>query len=146
MTLTCHPNSSFRVVVGFRPLDRKWVVHQILNAYWGVHRDEKKILRSLMHSLNFGLYEVFQSVDAAPKQIGFARVVTYHSTFSYICDVIIDPAYRGKGLGKFLMSEILADKAINATVCVLRSRDPEFYTRFGFAKCDAMLRKPGGAA
>jgi GNAT superfamily N-acetyltransferase len=36
--------------------------------------------------------------------IGFARCVTDFTTFSYLTDVWIDPAYQGKGLGTWLLT------------------------------------------
>jgi GNAT superfamily N-acetyltransferase len=37
-------------------------------------------------------------------QIGFARLITDETTFAYLTDVYILPAYTGKGLGKQLIS------------------------------------------
>jgi GNAT superfamily N-acetyltransferase len=40
------------------------------------------------------------------KLIGFARVVTDHVIFAYLCDVFILPEHQGKGYGKLLMQYI----------------------------------------
>lgn len=149
MTVACYPASTFKVSTDFSLLDRKWVVSQILTQYWGKFRDEKKILRSMMHSINFGLYEIAADRPEVimPKQIGFAQVLSNHSTISYLSDVIIDEKYRGKGLGKYLLSQIVLHPAVNNTVCLLRTRDGHrLYSGFGFSPAEGMLRKPGGAA
>jgi len=36
-------------------------------------------------------------------QVGFARVVSDYVTVSYLCDVVIAPAHRGKGIGKWML-------------------------------------------
>ncbi len=55
---------------------------------------------SIENSLNFGLY--YQN-----KQIGFARIISDYSTIAYLGDVYILKEYRGKGLSKWLMNEIM---------------------------------------
>lgn len=55
---------------------------------------------SIENSLNFGLY-------SKKKQIGFARVISDYSTIAYLGDVFIIEKYRGKGLSKLLINEIM---------------------------------------
>ncbi len=79
------------------------VVHGFLRgAYWspGVPRDV--VERAMEHSLCFGLY--------APggAQAGFARVVTDHAAIAYLADVFVVSAYRGRGLGVWLIETVLA--------------------------------------
>jgi GNAT superfamily N-acetyltransferase len=56
--------------------------------------------RAADHSLNFGIYH-------GDKQVGYARVVTDYCRVAYLADVFITPAYRGMGLSKWLMEEIM---------------------------------------
>src|SRR5712692_3570702 len=63
----------------------------------GIPRDV--VERSIEHSLCFGLYR--EKPDR--KQVGFARVVTDHATFAWLCDVFVLEEYRGRGLGKLLV-------------------------------------------
>lgn len=44
------------------------------------------------------------------KQVGFARVITDYAVFAWLLDVFILKDFRGKGLGKMLMAEIMANK------------------------------------
>lgn len=42
--------------------------------------------------------------DKTPQQIGLARLVTDEQTFAWLTDVYVLPDYKGKGLGKWLIS------------------------------------------
>ena len=75
------------------------------STYWAAVRSEEVIRESIRHSLCFGLFH-------GEKQIGFARVVTDFCTVAYLCDVIIAEEYRGAGLGKWLVSTILAHPSL----------------------------------
>lgn len=48
----------------------------------------------------------FSLLSPAEEFSGMARLVTDLATFAYLCDVIIDPQYRGMGLGKWMMQTI----------------------------------------
>ena len=72
-------------------------IHAFLaRAYWSVGLPREVLERAVEHSLVFGLYR-------AAGQIGFARVVTDHATFAYLADVFVLEAFRGHGLGKWLV-------------------------------------------
>ncbi|MEV6580715.1 GNAT family N-acetyltransferase [Streptomyces sp. NPDC051582] len=79
------------------------LVHRWLSqdAYWALGRSREKHDRAVEQSLNFGVYE---TVSGA--QVGYARVVTDLATFGWLCDVYIDRAARGKGLGTILVAAI----------------------------------------
>ncbi len=55
---------------------------------------------SIENSLNFGLY--YEN-----KQIGYARIISDYSTIAYLGDVFIVKEYRGNGLSKWLINEIM---------------------------------------
>ncbi|MDJ1157271.1 GNAT family N-acetyltransferase [Chelatococcus sp. SYSU_G07232] len=50
----------------------------------------------------------FAAFDAAGGICAFARVVSDRATFAHLCDVIVDPARRGGGIGKALVAAIMA--------------------------------------
>ena len=81
-------------------LDREVIAGFLSRAYWSNHRPRAVVERSIEHSLCFGIY-------ASDRQIGFARVISDFSVFAYLCDVFIDEAYRGIGLGKWLLAGIM---------------------------------------
>ena len=111
-------------------------VHSLLKgSYWAAERSKETIDKSIEHSLCFSMFRDGQ-------QIGFARVVTDFATFSWIADVIVDPQFRGQGLGKFLMRCITEHQAIAATKQSLRTKDAHgLYEQFGFARTEFMIRK-----
>jgi len=84
------------------------LIHRYLSeeSYWakGIPRDI--VEKSIANSLCFGVYCNDEQTLPAGGQVGFARLVTDKATFAYLADVFILPAYRGKGLSKFLMETI----------------------------------------
>ncbi|MEU5382800.1 MULTISPECIES: GNAT family N-acetyltransferase [Kitasatospora] len=112
-------------------LDRE-AVHRWLSedAYWALGRPRDKQDRAIDNSLNFGLYE-----DASGTQVGYARVVTDHATFAWLCDVYIAPEARGRGLGTALAAAVrdeLADRGLRRLVLATRDAH-EVYAKVGFA-------------
>jgi GNAT superfamily N-acetyltransferase len=90
-------------------LDR---VHHWLStdAYWALGRPRDTVARSIAGSAVFGIY---RPDDGA--QVAFARVVTDHATFGWLCDVYVDPGERGRGLGRWLVGcarEVLATRGV----------------------------------
>ncbi|MDJ0345069.1 GNAT family N-acetyltransferase [Streptomyces sp. H10-C2] len=71
------------------------------DAYWALGRTREKQDQAIAGSLNFGLYDT-----ASGSQLAYARVVTDHTTFAWLCDVYVDPAARGKGLGTTLVTAV----------------------------------------
>jgi GNAT superfamily N-acetyltransferase len=78
-------------------------IHRFLStAYWATGIPLQVVERSIANSLPFGLY------GPSGLQAGFARVVTDRATYAYLGDVYVEAADRGRGLGKFLVSCVLA--------------------------------------
>ena len=79
------------------------LVHRWLSqdAYWAQGRPRDKHDLAVANSLNFGAYD-----SATGAQVGYARAVTDCATFAWLCDVYIDPAARGKGLGTALATAV----------------------------------------
>lgn len=113
------------------------VVYALLQqSYWANERPKEMISRSLEHSLCF-------SVLKDGGQIGFARVVTDYAVFSWIADVIIDPRFRGQGIGKFLMRCVTEHPAIKDTTQTLCTRDAYgLYAQYGFMRGEFMRKRP----
>ncbi|MFI7343325.1 GNAT family N-acetyltransferase [Streptomyces sp. NPDC050085] len=78
-------------------------VHRWLSddAYWARGRPREKQDVAIDGSLNFGVYD-----GTSGEQVAYARVVTDHATFAWLCDVYVDPAVRGKGLGTRLVAAV----------------------------------------
>lgn len=129
-------------------LDLPWIRKNIKIAYWGHWRTDEIINTSIANSRCVGLYR--EDPDSGgPKhplrylQVGFARIVTDGATFSWIADVIIDPDCRGKGYGKFLVSQIMNLDYVKKTVAMLGTKDAHsLYEKFGFVRHEYMRRIP----
>ncbi|MFI7502168.1 GNAT family N-acetyltransferase [Streptomyces sp. NPDC049687] len=78
-------------------------VHRWLStdAYWAIGRERGQQDRAIAGSLNFGVYD-----SGSGEQVAYARVVTDLATFAWLCDVYVDPAVRGKGLGTALVAAV----------------------------------------
>jgi GNAT superfamily N-acetyltransferase len=104
-------------------------IHAFLSkSYWAEDIPLETVQRSIDHSLCFGVVHL-------GRQIGFARVITDKATFGYIADVFIDEAYRGQGLSKWLMEEIMAHEDLQSLRrMMLATRDAHgLYSQFGFS-------------
>ena len=102
-------------------------IHAFLTqgSYWARHRSLETVRRSLQNSLCFGVYR-------GAEQAGLARVVTDYATFAWLCDVYVEPAHRGQGLGKWLIECVSSYPDLQNTLFLLATRDAhELYRRYG---------------
>jgi GNAT superfamily N-acetyltransferase len=115
-------------------------IHQLLSAtYWAGARGADLIATSIRNSVPLGLYH-------KDRQIGFARIVTDRATFAWICDVVIDPDYRGKALGKWLVETVIAHPAAQVSLQLLRTKDAHtLYEQNGFVRTECLTRRPNPA-
>ncbi len=70
-------------------------------SYWAAGISIETVRRSIERSLPFGVY-----TDG--RQAGFARAITDYATFAYLADVFILEAFRGRGLGVWLVETIVS--------------------------------------
>lgn len=79
------------------------VVHRWLSedAFWAIGRSRETVDQAARGSLNFGVLDVDENL------IGYACVVTDHATFAWVCDVYVDPAARGLGIGLLLADTVV---------------------------------------
>jgi GNAT superfamily N-acetyltransferase len=103
-------------------------IHYFLKtSYWAKNILISVVEKSISNSLCFGVYEV-------DKQIGFARVISDYATLAYFADVFILEAYRGQGLGKWLIKSILEYPELqHLRTWLLSTADAHgLYHQFGF--------------
>lgn len=81
-------------------LVERWLA---VESYWAFGRPRAQIERSLANSTVYGLY------NDLGIQVGLFRVVTDRATFAWLCDVFIDPHYRGRGLAQWALGHIRED-------------------------------------
>lgn len=123
---------SFSISTDKTKLDLEMICNFLRSAYWANQRPRETVLKSLEHSLCFGLYQFDQ-------QIGLARVITDFATFAYLCDVFVLDDYRGRGLGKFLMQTVLEyPELIHLRRFMLATKDAHgLYSQYGFKGLNA---------
>lgn len=116
-------------------LEPEMICDFLSSAYWSNQRPREAILKSLEHSLCFGLY-------FSNKQIGLARVITDYATFAYLCDVFVIEEYRGRSLGKWLMETVIAHPELTRLRrFMLATRDAHaLYEQYGFQGLSAPER------
>lgn len=111
------------------------VIHDYLSheGYWSLGRPRSAIIRSIEHSLNFGVY------GPGGVQVGFARVVSDMAIFAYICDVFVLTEHRGHGLSKALMAAVLNHPDLrDVRRWLLFTRNAHgLYAQFGFKALEA---------
>ncbi len=97
-------------------------------SYWAQGIPFDVFARSVRGSLTLGAY------PHAGRMAAMARVVTDQATFGWICDVFVDRACRGQGLGKAIMAYIAAHPDLQGFRRMhLATRDAHaLYARFGF--------------
>jgi len=105
------------------------VIHRFLaKAYWSEGIPRETLERAIQNSLCFGVY-------VQDRQAGFARVITDHATYAYLCDVFIVEDHRGRGLGKQLLEAVISHPDLQGLRrWSLVTRDAHgLYQRVGFA-------------
>jgi len=110
------------------PLIHKWLAG---DSYWAAGRPLDKMRAAMEGSEPFGIY-----LDGA--QVAIARVVTDGAVFAYLCDVYVDRAHRGRGLGGWLVRELrdhYASRGLSRFLLVTRDAHA-VYAREGFAEVE----------
>ena len=109
-------------------LDTAFIHRTITESYWAKRRSYDVVRRSVEGSLAFGLYH-------GDDQIGFARVITDYATTAHLVDVFVIAAYRGKGLGKWLIECALDHPEVHSIrKWTLATSDAQaLYARYGFS-------------
>ena len=111
------------------------VVHGFLSTcYWSHSIPKDLVRRAIDHSLCFSIFARAASADQSPAQVGFARVISDHATFAYLCDVFVLESHRGHGLSKRLMECIIAHPALQGLrrFCLLTRDAHGLYAQYGF--------------
>jgi GNAT superfamily N-acetyltransferase len=122
-TVTCDPAR----------MDRALIAEFLASTYWAKGIPAATVERSLANSLCFALLE-------GDRQIGFARVISDYTTIALLNDVFVLPAYRGRGLAKWLMECVTSHSELQGLRrWILATRDAHgLYGKFGFTP----LKKP----
>ena len=105
-------------------------------SYWAAGIPFDVFAKSVRGSLTLGAYAPGAGMAA------MARVVTDRATFGWICDVFVDRACRGRGLGKAIMAFIGAHPDLQGFRRMhLATRDAHaLYAQFGFVPLSGVDR------
>ena len=78
------------------------MIHKFLanESYWSKNIPLERVKKAIENSLNFGIFY-------KEKQIGFARVISDFSTIAYLGDLFILKEYRGQGLARLLLEQVM---------------------------------------
>jgi GNAT superfamily N-acetyltransferase len=109
-------------------LDMERILDWLGQSYWAGSTPREAVRTSWERAgLTLGVYH-------GEELIGCARAVTDFARFAYLSDVYIDPPYRGRGLGQWLVQTMLAHPAVAGVRWVLHTQQAttEFYRQFGF--------------
>jgi N-acetylglutamate synthase-like GNAT family acetyltransferase len=99
------------------------------HSYWARGRSRDLQERAIAGSRSFGVYDASDG-----RQVGYARVVTDGATFAWLCDVIVDPDARARGVGVMLVDGVVRElDALGLKRVLLATHDAHgLYARFGF--------------
>lgn len=109
-------------------LDVERIARWLAGSYWAHDRERDTVERSLAGSLVWGAY-------ADGGQVGLTRAVTDRATFAWLCDVVVDEAWRGRGVGHRMVGVAVEElRALGVPRIVLTTRDAHrVYADLGFS-------------
>lgn len=109
--------------------------NNLTNAVYLGKRDEKIVEEALKNSIYcICAYE-------ENELVGFGRIIGDKTIFIYLQDIMVNPKYQGRGIGRKIIENILQKvenfKKINPEIkvylCASKDKEP-FYEQFGFVK------------
>lgn len=126
---------NYSIIDGAGKMEFAEVAALLGQAYWASERPAEQIKKSMEHSSCYGVY-----LDDEKKLAAFARVISDYATTYYLCDVIVDAAWRGRGLGGALVSYIESLPEYKGLRGVLITRDAHgLYEKFGYQTLDGRV-------
>jgi GNAT superfamily N-acetyltransferase len=111
-------------------IDRALVHYWISElSYWAQGRSRQAQDTAIDGSRNYSVHDL-----ATGAQLGYARVITDGATFAWLCDVIVAPHARGRGVGKRLIAGLMDDlEPLGLRRVLLATADAHgLYAQYGF--------------
>ena len=111
-----------------RRIDQPAVLEMLQRSHWGASVTADNLSRAIENSVCVSIFD-------GERQLAFARVVTDLATYAYLTDVIVADDARGRGLGTWMVEEILTHPDLQGLRrFALLTRDAHtLYERFGFS-------------
>ncbi|MFH6999026.1 GNAT family N-acetyltransferase [Flavobacterium sp. FlaQc-57] len=108
-----------------------YAIHDFLSkeSGWSNNIPFETLKNSIENSLNFGLFY-------KDRQIGFARVISDFATIAYLGDIYVLDEFRGKGLSKTLMEQVMHHPNLQGLRrwILLTSTAEWLYEKYNFTK------------
>lgn len=125
---------NFRVTDNKDDMDIDAIHDFISQSYWAKDVPKSVMIKAIENSLCFAV--LVGDLSHSEKQVGFARLITDSATFAYLADVYILEEYRGNGLGKKIMQQIMAHPQLQGLRRImLATRDAhDLYAQYGFTE------------
>ncbi len=111
-------------------LDEERIFILLNDCFWSKNIPANYITRFIKFSLCFGVY-----LKNSNELVGFGRVISDYTTYAYICDVVIDPSHRQRGLGNALIKAIISHPDLQGLkTWALRTTEDarKIYEKYGF--------------
>jgi len=96
-------------------------------------RPLRKVKKAINHS--FLVVSMWEVKNKKRRLIGFARATSDHAFNATIWDVVVDPTFQGRGLGKAMMKYTITQLRSEDISNITLFADPQvidFYQRLGF--------------
>ena len=128
----------YRIIEGLDNMELSDIVRLLRTTYWAGDRPEEVIETALRNSHCYGI-----CLPGSNRLAAFARVVSDGATMYYLADMVVDEAWRGRGLGTALVSHIVSCPAYTHLRGLLFTRDAHgLYRKLGFdAPSDRVMVK-----
>ncbi len=109
-------------------LDLERIRGWLAESYWAYDRPAELVERSIRNSQTFGVYR------PTGEQVALTRVTTDFASFAWLADVVVDEAYRGQGIGRWLVGSVVEHlRGLGVPRLVLTTRDAHgVYAALGF--------------
>lgn len=118
----------YRIADSLEEMKVEDIARLLKMTYWADKRSMETIEKAVRNSSCYGVY-----AEGAEQLVGFARVISDYATSYYLCDVIVDPAYRGRGLGKALVSHIVSrPEYAGLRGLLITQHAHDLYRKYGF--------------
>lgn len=128
-----HNSWKNRIEAGYRFTDDRAVITAealmplYAHMYWAEKRPIETVRKSLQNSY-------VCAIENNGVLVACLRLITDYATFAYVCDVVVAPSHRGKGLSKWMLTEALSRPDISnlRRWCLMTKDAHDLYRQFGF--------------
>ncbi len=133
----------YYIEAGTENIDIEKIRQLLEKTYWAAGRTSEEVKKSVENSVCFSAFD-----SNTHEQIGFARAVTDYVSIYWLCDVVVDPQYKGLGIGKKLVESVVTNETLKNLTGILSTNDAHgLYEQYGFKRSgDRFMRKPRNSA